>query len=102
MNKRKSPYPKWVDKHRKPGTEIRRIGGRFYIYEVSAYYDPKRKKGRKKTGKYLGRITEKDGFIEAASRKMSKTYAPAHGAVSTKEYGLWAFMQEQCNPEYSG
>jgi hypothetical protein len=52
MIKRKSPYPNWVDKHRKPGTEIRKFGEKFYIYEVSSYYDKVKKKGRKKTGKF--------------------------------------------------
>ncbi|MGH2612915.1 MAG: transposase, partial [Rhabdochlamydiaceae bacterium] len=103
MARKKSPYPKWVTEHRKPGTEIRKIGDRYYIYSVSAYYDAERKKGRKKTGKYLGRITEKEGFIEAAFRKVPKTYSPVNTeSLSTKDYGLWAFLQESCQDIVDG
>ncbi|MEI6436834.1 MAG: hypothetical protein WCP32_18570 [Bacteroidota bacterium] len=65
MKKKESTYPTWVDKHRKPGTEIRKFGTKFYIYEVSSYYDKVKKKGRKKTGIFLGAITEAEGFLEA-------------------------------------
>lgn len=103
MARKKSPYPKWVTEHRRPGTEIRKIGDRYYIYSVSAYYDAERKKGRKKTGKYLGRITEKEGFIEAAFRKVPKTYSPVNTeSLSTKDYGLWAFLQESCQDIVDG
>lgn len=103
MDKKNSPYPQWVNKQRKPGTEIRKIGNKFYIYEVSAYYDSQRKKGRKKTGKYLGRITQEEGFIEAASRKVSKAYIPVNlHPVSTKDYGLWLFIQQGCKDVLEG
>ncbi|MCO5290417.1 MAG: hypothetical protein M9959_01630 [Chitinophagaceae bacterium] len=92
MKSKKSPYPKWVNEHRKPGTEIRKIGDKFYIYSVSAYYDAARGKGRKKTGPYLGRITQQDGFIEAISRKVPKTYTAVNiQNLSTRDYGLWSF-----------
>ena len=71
MKSKKSPYPKWVNEHRKPGTEIRKIGDKFYIYSVSAYYDAARGKGRKKTGPYLGRITQQDGFIDSVMVQVS-------------------------------
>ena len=80
MTMKKSTYPNWVDKHRKSGTEIRRFGKKFYIYEVSSYYDKERKKGRKKTGKFLGTITEAEGFLESQKMKVSRTY----GGVAIK------------------
>jgi transposase len=97
MIKRKSPYPNWVDKHRKPGTEIRKFGEKFYIYEVSSYYDKVKKKGRKKTGKFVGTITEAEGFMESQKMKVSRTYiGAAIKNISTKEYGLSAFIQTYC------
>lgn len=103
MKSKKSPYPKWVNDHRKPGTEIRKIGDKFYIYSVSAYYDAARGKGRKKTGPYLGRITQQDGFIEAISRKVPKTYTAVNiQNLSTKDYGLWAFISEGCKDIIDG
>lgn len=52
MIKKKSPYPSRVDKHRKSGTEIRKFGEKFYMYEVSSYYDKEKKQGRKKQGNF--------------------------------------------------
>ena len=97
MKKKKSPYPDWVNNHRKPGTEIRKINGKFYLYEVSSYYDRKRKKGRKITGKYLGSINESDGFVAATLMKVSRSYGGVNiKSLSTKEYGFSAFIQSYC------
>jgi transposase len=98
MNAKTSPYPDWVNKHRKSGTEIRKFGDKFYIYEVSSYYDKVKKKGRKKTGKFLGTLTETDGFIESQKMKVSRTYnGPSIKNITTKEYGLSSFIQNYCN-----
>lgn len=98
MKKNESPYPNWVNKHRKPGTEIRKIGEKFYIYEVSSYYDKTKKKGRKKTGKFLGTIKESEGFVESQKMKVSRNYiGAAIKNITTKEYGLSAFIQAYCS-----
>lgn len=68
----KHNYPNWVISHRKPGTELRHINGHYYLYAVSSYYDPVRKKGRKKTGVLLGKITEADGFVASEERRLKK------------------------------
>jgi len=95
----KSPYPEWINAYRKPGTEIRRVNGRFFQYEVSSYYDKEKKKGRKKTGKYLGTITQRDGFVAARNRKVPQSYLAVDTLqLSTKEYGLSAFIQYYCKP----
>ena len=47
----KSPHPQWATDHRKPGTELRLIRGRYYLYAVSSQYDPVRKRAKKITGK---------------------------------------------------
>jgi len=97
MKKKKSPYPAWVDKHRKPGTEIRKFGDKFYQYEVSSYYDKEKKKGRKKTGKLLGTLSEAHGFVEKKFIKVSRNYrGPIVKNITTKEYGLSAFIQTYC------
>ena len=97
MNMKKSPHPDWVIKHRKPGTEIRLIRGHYYIYEVSSYYDKEKKKGRKKTGKYLGKITQEEGFIPSQSIKVPKSLQLVNGGkLSTKEYGFSAFITQHC------
>ena len=95
----KSSYPEWINAYRKPSTEIRRAGNRFYQYEVSSYYDKEKKKGRKKTGKYLGTITQKEGFVAARNRKVPQSYLAVDTLqLSTKEYGLSAFIEHYCKP----
>jgi transposase len=103
MTQKHIPYPDWVLKHRRPGIEIRRINDRFYVYEVSAFYDKEKKKGRKKTGKYLGSITEKNGFVESKSVKVPKgSQTLVVKDLSTREYGLSAFIQEYCKEVVDG
>lgn len=94
---RKSNYPDWINQYRKPGTEIRKFKDKFYVYEVSSFYDKEKKQAKKKTGKYLGTITEEFGFSASAYVKIPKS---ANGVnlsrISTKEYGMVAFIQEHC------
>lgn len=103
MKKQKSPYPDWVNKHRKPGTEIRKIGNGYYLYEVSSFYDKVKRKGKKKTGKYMGVITESEGFKVADSVKVSKSSSMVNvSRLSTKEYGMSAFIQQHCSKMLEG
>lgn len=53
----KKGFPDWVLQHKRAGTEIRCIKGRYYLYEVSSKWDSKLKRSKKITGSYLGRIT---------------------------------------------
>lgn len=100
---KKSPYPDWVIAHRKPGTEIRVIGGRYYLYSIKAYYDAERKKGRKKTEKYLGRITEENGLVAPTQKMVPKNHIAVNSQnISTKDYGLWAFIQSSCQEMITG
>lgn len=61
-------FPDWVLKYKKPGQEIRLKAGRFYVYECKGVYDQEKHKSKKVTGKYLGTITEADGFTPAKHR----------------------------------
>lgn len=64
----KSKHPEWVLKHKKPGTELRFIKGRYYLYQVSSKWDKKKKRAQKITGKILGRIIEGRGFVPSGQR----------------------------------
>ena len=75
------PYPEWVEKQRRPGTNINCIRGKYYLYEVTSAWNPEKKRAQKKTGKYLGRITE-EGLIQPKEKKESII-----GKISVKEYG---------------
>jgi len=51
------PLPEWVQKHKKTGCEIKRIKGKYYLYELKSKWDKTKKKPVKVSGKYLGTIT---------------------------------------------
>jgi transposase len=75
-------YPEWVMKHKRPGTNISMIGGKYYLYEVTSVWDKDKKRAKKVTKAYLGRITE-DGFIP----KREKHATLPSVAPSVKNYG---------------
>jgi hypothetical protein len=54
----KNNYPEWVLKHKKTNTEVKKIKEKYYLYEVSSFWDKVKGRAQKKSGKYLGRITE--------------------------------------------
>ena len=84
-------YPDWVERERRPGTNISCTRGKYYLYEVTSVWDPVKKRAQKKTGKYLGRITE-DGLIPPKPKKI----VVAEG-ISTKEYGASSFLNSAGN-----
>ena len=57
---KKSKHPQWALKHKKPGTELKLINGRYYLYEAKSVYDKTLKRSRKVSGSILGRITEEE------------------------------------------
>lgn len=73
-------YPEWVEKHRKEGTNISCIRGKYYLYACKSVYDKEKKKSKKITTEYLGRITEQ-GFIPRKEKE------DKINCVSVKEYG---------------
>jgi hypothetical protein len=87
-------YPEWVMKHKKKGTYVNRVGDKYYLYAAHS----ERVKGTKKVLRisdgYLGRITEKDGFIPA-KRKLSSE-------VLVYEYGLSWVITSLCKRVHSG
>ena len=82
-------HPDWATKHRKPGTELRFLNGRYYLYSVSSKYDPILKRAKKITGKLLGKITRGEGFIVSSKDKLrQKSEQPVViDNITTKEYG---------------
>ncbi len=65
--------PEWAVKFRRPGTELRKVNDALYkLYECSSVYDKEKKRARKITGKYLGSITEVNGFKESRKRIMER------------------------------
>lgn len=87
-------YPDWAIAHRRPGTELRFINNTYYLYEVSSFYDPVKKRGRKKTGSLLGKIKKDAGFIASDKKKLKdKASAPIDTSkISTRECGFTLFL----------
>jgi transposase len=78
--------PNWVKKHRKPRQEIKSIGGRYYVYEVSSAWDPDSKRTRKISGKLLGKITKEGGF-ESREKYGIKSHT-VKAPLTSKEWGV--------------
>jgi hypothetical protein len=89
-----SNYPSWVLKHKKKGTYINHVGGRYYLYSAHSERIHGTNKVRRVSDGYLGRITEKDGLIPAKSRISDKIYV--------YEYGLTRTIELLCKNIYSG
>lgn len=89
-----SKHPEWAIKFRTPGTELRLINGRYYLYAYKTVYDPATKKPKKQSGHCLGSITELGGFKESPKlllSKLSNAKEPILSKVFVKEYGI-AFL----------
>lgn len=82
-------HPEWALKHKRKGTELRLIGGNYYLYEVKSKWNPQKKRAQKITGRILGRVTP-DGFIPSPKYELSKK--PLIQSVTVKEYGATKFL----------
>ncbi len=79
-------YPSWVQKFKKPGYEIKLIKGAYYLYERSTVWNPEKKQARKKSGTYLGKITEEG--LTTPKQKIEST------TISVKEYGASRYVYD--------
>lgn len=72
MSKQKNVYPDWAEKFRGKGRTIRKVKDGYGLYECTSEYvkggPPKAKQ------KYLGMITEKDGFIPKKTGDQGPVY----------------------------
>ena len=80
-------HPQWALRHKRKGTEIRFINGSYYLYKITSKWDPEKKRSKKITLGLLGKITEKDGFIESEKHKL-KQQQKIQGNITVKEYGI--------------
>lgn len=72
--------PDFVTNFQKPvNTEIKHIGGHWYLYERHNKYDPKKKRSVKVSGKCLGSVTE-NGLVPSRKRARAPE-APSLGDI---------------------
>ncbi len=84
--------PDWVLKCKKKNTEVRHFGGNYYLYEIRTVWDKEKKKPKKITGRYLGRITE-DGLITPRRLLLEEKLK----RITVKEYGASQFLLDNCS-----
>ncbi len=91
-------YPAWAIEHRKPATELRFINNKYYLYEVSSFYDPILKKTKKKTGSLLGTIKEGIGFVPSGKKELKDKVAKSQiidpNTISVREFGFTTFLNQ--------
>lgn len=87
-------YPDWVLKHKKKGTYVNKVGDTYYLYAAHSERIPGTNKVKRVSDGYLGRITEKDGFIPVKDK--------VQGDVLVYEYGMSATIKYLCEEIFSG
>lgn len=88
--------PDWVLRHKVPGTEIRLINNRYYLYKISSKWCKEKKRTIKVTENLLGRITE-TGFVPSRARVSTAKLSQ----ISVLEYGMFDFVFTQNQDLYT-
>ncbi|MFA6361127.1 MAG: hypothetical protein WCX14_10540, partial [Dysgonamonadaceae bacterium] len=95
--KSKSKHPDWALKHRKPGTELKLINGRYYLYGVKSVYDKTIGRSRKISLGILGSITQDKGFTPSEKNELKKksrsTYLDKQ--ITVFEFGLAKWLIDE-------
>lgn len=87
-------YPEWVMTHKKKGTYINFVNGKYYLYAAHSERVPGTKKVRRVSDGYIGRITLEDGLIPARDK--------VTGEVCVYEYGLCMTILDTCGTVAEG
>jgi len=94
--KNKPNHPEWALKHKKPGTELKCINGRYYLYGVKSQYVKETKRSKKISLGILGSITPEKGFVASEKgvlkEKSRKTYH--NKEVFSLEYGFSKWLMD--------
>ncbi len=94
--KRKSQLPGWVLKHKRRGTEVKTVGSGYYLCEVKSVWDPEKKRAKKISGKYLGKIT-RDGLVKPKHERVLENLKD----VTVKEFGA-TYLLQSMNEDIAG
>jgi transposase len=78
-------FPDWVEKQKRTGHEIKCIRGQYYMYKLKSKWDTQRKKAKKVSGEYIGKVTP-NGLMP--KKKHLNIAAPVYAL----EYGASAFI----------
>lgn len=75
-------YPHWVLEQKEKGTEVRRMGENYYLYKIRSEWDKEKKRPKKITEKYLGKITP-EGLVKPKHERRAELAEN----ITVKEYG---------------
>jgi len=81
-------------KHKKKGTYVNHVNGKYYLYAAHSERIPGTKKVRRVSDGYIGRITEKEGLIPARHR--------ISGDIRVYEFGLSTCILKLCKKIHAG
>lgn len=79
--------PEWVVRQKPKGTQIVVKNGGYYLYKISSVWDSLKKRPKKITEKYLGKITE-GGIIKSKHERVLSSI----NQVTIKEFGASALV----------
>jgi hypothetical protein len=88
-----SVYPDWVNKHKKKGTSVKKVGNSYYLYKSTSRRVPG-KKYPQPMQDYLGKITP-DGLVKAIARRISTE------TVFVYEYGFSFTLSRIIPPKFT-
>lgn len=66
--------PEWVQKYKRPGTTVKKIGNNYYLYHATSRWNSE-KRYPESVQTYIGKITENGVFNERVSIAVNKTEA---------------------------
>jgi len=90
--KKKVLHTEWALAHKRKGTELRLLKGKYYLYQVTSKWNPEKKRSVKITEKFLGRITEAEGFVESEKARLRRQQVQID-RVQVKEYGITSAVE---------
>ena len=96
--------PEWVQEFKEPRTEIKKVGGHFYKYQVEYRYNKQKKRTDKVTVGLLGKITREEGFVPS-EKNMLKQQAKRSvdpSKVDIKMFGVFGLFSELLEEEIKG
>lgn len=96
--------PEWIQKFKEPRTEIKKVGGHFYKYQVEYRYNKNKKRTDKITVGLLGKITQEEGFIPSDKHllKLKEGRINDPEKVDIKMFGVYGLFSELLEEEIKG
>jgi Transposase DDE domain len=82
--------PAWAKKHKVPGTELRLLGGKYRLYQITSKWNREKKRAQKVTVAFLGTITPEGELIKPKATQVQESIT---ANLSVLEYGPHAVVE---------